>query len=78
VVVKALRNFQQFGHVANPPLEKVEPNYIGLFGYTFPKGGLTRELHAFHAPCWGQNAFTYVYPRQTVDPKGFPKGRTVS
>ena len=25
---------------------------------------LTRELHAFHAPCWGQNAFTYVYPHQ--------------
>jgi hypothetical protein len=45
VVAKALRNFQQFGHVANPPFGKVEPNILLLlfFGSTFPKGGLTRE-----------------------------------
>ena len=28
------------------------------------KGKLTRELHAFHAPCWGQNVITYVYPHR--------------
>jgi hypothetical protein len=46
VVAKALRNFQQFGHVANPPFGKVEPNILLLllfFGSTFPKGVLTRE-----------------------------------
>jgi hypothetical protein len=39
---------------ANPPLEKVEPNKLykfEIFGSTFSKGGFTRGLHAFNAPC---------------------------
>ena len=39
--------------------------YFYCLALPFYKGRLTRELHAFHAPCWGQNVITsIVYPRR--------------